>query len=231
MVGLSRSLVLAIAVAFASCASTEPLPAQKPVVANAPSPPAECSPTLCSPPGYARQGRRCLPVCNPPCPPDTPCTRPNFCDEDSMDKDLDDAIRQRRHDGGRSMVRNRQPNPSPQPLRRSEFSSLRYAIVGGWRRATQVPIQAARNRKGSGSSLMSDTSAKYAVRSSPSSSARHPQPTGSVDVLRRSDFGPRRAIRSSASRIFRPSVSALNGFWRKWMPGLRTPCWLMASSV
>jgi hypothetical protein len=42
-----------------------------------------------------------LPVCNPPCPPDTGCTGPNFCDEDVIDKDLDDAIRERRHDGGR----------------------------------------------------------------------------------------------------------------------------------
>ena len=101
MAGVSRSLALALAGALVSCGSTEALPARKPVTANAPSPPPACNPKLCSRPGYACQGGRCLPVCNPPCPPDTGCTGPNFCDEDVIDKDLDDAIRERRHDGGR----------------------------------------------------------------------------------------------------------------------------------
>jgi hypothetical protein len=98
MAGLPRSLVPAVAVAFASRASTEPLPAQKPVVANAPSPPAPIATPGSAPPGYACQGGQSLPVCNLPCPPDTARTRPNFCDEDVVDKDLDDAIRQRRHE-------------------------------------------------------------------------------------------------------------------------------------
>jgi hypothetical protein len=96
MAGLLRSLVLVVALAFSSCASAEPLLTQKPVVANAPPPPPACNPTLCSTPGYACQGGRCLPVCNPPCPPDTACTRPNIC-EDVVDEDLDDAFR--RHQG------------------------------------------------------------------------------------------------------------------------------------
>ena len=37
--------------------------------------------------------------------------------------------------------------------------------------------------------------------------------------------------RSSTSRIFRPSVSEVNGLCRNAIPGLRTPCWTMASSV
>jgi hypothetical protein len=36
---------------------------------------------------------------------------------------------------------------------------------------------------------------------------------------------------SSTSRIFLPSASELNGLCRNAIPGLRTPCWTMASSV
>ena len=36
---------------------------------------------------------------------------------------------------------------------------------------------------------------------------------------------------SSTSRIFRPRVSDVNGLCRNAIPGLRTPCWTMASSV
>lgn len=94
-----RGPVLAVAVALVSCASAEPPPGRKPVVASAPLQPPECDPGLCTAPGYACQRGRCLAVCNPPCRPDAQCARPNFCDEDTVDEDLDNAVRQRRHDG------------------------------------------------------------------------------------------------------------------------------------
>jgi hypothetical protein len=67
MAGLPRSLVHAVAPAFASCASAAPPPTQKPVAAKVPS----------------------------PCPPNT--ARPNICDDDVVDQDLDDEFR--RHQG------------------------------------------------------------------------------------------------------------------------------------
>ena len=51
---------------------------------------------------------------------------------------------------------------------------------------------------------------------------------GTIDARQRQG---RRPYRSSTSRIFRPSASEVNGLCRNAIPGLRTPCWTMASSV
>ena len=89
MAGPSPSLVLALAVAWLSCASAAPPPAGKPVVAQAPSPPPECTPRLCFRPGFACRGGQCLPV----------RTGPYDFREDTDDPEVDEAIRQHRHDG------------------------------------------------------------------------------------------------------------------------------------
>ena len=99
MAGPSPSLMLALAVALMSCASTESPPAGNTVVAPAPSSPPECTPRLCSRPGYACRGGRCLLVRDPPCSPGAVCVRPHDFDDDTVDSDLDEAIREHRHDG------------------------------------------------------------------------------------------------------------------------------------